>query len=96
LATLKNYRDWDELVTLKLFDFESVDDYYIKCSSLHDLINVNVPSIYFNAKDDQLSPIDTVDIENSFKLNPNIMLVLTRWGGHVCWFKGAIKPKRVK
>jgi predicted alpha/beta-fold hydrolase len=94
LNKIKYYRDFDRLVTLKFFEFDSVDDYYIKSSSIYDLQHVNVPSLFINAKDDVLSPVDTIDIQSTFKLNPKIILLLTRWGGHVCWFTG-LKPKRV-
>ncbi len=94
LNKIKYYRDFDQLVTLKFFNFESVDDYYVKSSSVYDLSNLNVPSLFFNAQNDKLSPVDTIDIQSTFKTNPNILLVTTRWGGHVCWFSG-LKPKRV-
>lgn len=93
---IKNYRDFDEIVTLKLFKFETVDDYYKESSCLHDIQHLKVPTIFFNSKNDKLSPVDTIDLETTFRKNPNIILVLTRWGGHVCWFEGTTNPKRVR
>lgn len=96
LALINNYRDFDDLVTLKMFEsFENVDDYYIKSSSYKDVENLQIPSLFFNSKDDKLSPIDTLDLENTFRKNKNLILLLTRWGGHVCWFTGIFYPKRV-
>jgi len=28
--------------------------------------------------------------------NKNLILILTKYGGHVCWFKGILNPERVK
>jgi abhydrolase domain-containing protein 1/3 len=80
-------------VTLKLFNFESVEEYYIKSSSKVDIEHLKIPSIFFNAENDLLSPIDTIDFSITFHKNPYVILLLTRYGGHVCWFKG-IMPKR--
>ena len=96
MKNMKNYRDFDHHVTIKLFPFETVEDYYIKSSSLDDVQHLKIPSLFFNAKDDKLSPVDTLDLETSFRSNKNIILILTKWGGHVCWFEGVRKPKRVK
>lgn len=62
IPKIKLYREFDELLTLKLFGFESVEDYYIKSSSVHDLQNVKVQSMFINSRNDLLSPIDSVDI----------------------------------
>jgi predicted alpha/beta-fold hydrolase len=78
-----------------MFDFDSVDDYYIKSSSVRDIANLKIPSLFLNAHNDKLSPVDTIDLEQTFRKNDNLILLLTRWGGHVCWFHGLRKPKRV-
>ena len=51
-----------------MFGFKSVDDYYSKSSSIDDLENVRVPSLFINSRNDLLSPIDTVNLEKC-KLN---------------------------
>ena len=89
----KNYREFDEMITLKLFEFETVEEYYIKSSSKDDIEHLQIPSIFFNAENDKLSPVDTVDLSKTFHKNPNVILLLTKYGGHVCWFTG-IRPKR--
>jgi predicted alpha/beta-fold hydrolase len=61
LDKLKYYRDFDELIIVKMFKFDSVDDYYIKSSCVHDLHNIRVPSLFINAADDLISPIECVD-----------------------------------
>lgn len=93
LSSAKNYRDFDQVVTIKLFNFKTVEEYYILSSSKDDIEHIQIPSIFFNSENDKLSPIDTVDLSKTFHKNPHVMLLLTKWGGHVCWFKG-LKPKR--
>ena len=96
LTALGNYRDFDKLVTCKIFGFETVEEYYIKTSSHKDIEHLKIPSIFFNATNDKLSPSDTIDLDTTFRKNPNLILLRTRWGGHVCWFTGFRHPKRVK
>ncbi len=81
------------MVTIKLFNFKTVEEYYIKSSSKDDIEHLKIPSIFFNAENDLLSPIDTVDFSITFHKNPYVILLLTRFGGHVCWFEGLF-PKR--
>lgn len=92
---MKIFREYDEHVTIKLFPkFKTVEEYYIQSSSVHDIPKLKIPSLFMNAMDDPLSPIDAIEIQRIFQDNPNTVLVLTRWGGHVCWFKG-LRHKRV-
>lgn len=58
----KKYKLIDELLIVKLYGYKSVDHYYEESSSMHDLKNLNFPSLFFNSKDDILSPIDSIDM----------------------------------
>ncbi len=63
LDSLKYYREFDEYVTCKQFGFETVEDYYIKSSSIQDIDQLRVPSLFINARNDLISPIDSVDLD---------------------------------
>lgn len=55
-------RDLDEKITIKIHtEFKSVEDYYTKASSCHDLEKIKIRSLFINALDDYISPVDTVD-----------------------------------
>jgi predicted alpha/beta-fold hydrolase len=101
LDKLKYCREFDDLIIVKMFDFESVDDYYIKSSSMNDISQIKVPSLFINAKNDIVSPIDCVDenicnyLLNLVKNNRDVILLRTKYGGHTCWFSGFFRPKRV-
>ena len=60
---IKNYREFDELLTVKLFNFESVDDYYTKASSYLDVEKLKIPSFFLNSMNDRLSPYDTLNLD---------------------------------
>jgi len=93
IFNIKNYREFDEILTIKLFDFKSVDDYYTKASSYLDVEKLKIPSFFFNSMNDRLSPYHTLNLD-SFKNNDNLILLITQNGGHVCWFTGFFNPKR--
>lgn len=63
LQKVQLHRHFDELITCKLFGFNTVEEYYEKSSSCFDLPNIRVPSIFINSLDDLLSPIDALDLE---------------------------------
>lgn len=59
---IRSYKELDDAIIPRVFkEYSSVDDYYTKCSSKDDLKNIKVRSIFFNARDDALSPVDIVD-----------------------------------
>ena len=80
LAQVRNIRDFDNTFTAPDGGYESAADYYAKCSSLHVLDKIAVPSLIITAKDDPLVPFG---IFSSEKLNnPNISLLAPDHGGH--------------
>ncbi len=62
IKSIKNYRDYDINFTCKNFGFDTVEDYYHKSSCFYELKDIKIPSIFFNAKNDKLSPIDIMDM----------------------------------
>jgi len=61
----KNYRDFDNLYTAKVFGFKDAEDYYRQTSSMNFIDMLDIPSLFLNARDDRLSPIDSIDMEKS-------------------------------
>lgn len=86
-------------------EFSSSDDYYFKSNSKDDLKNLKVRSLFFNAKDDILSPVNVLNFEDCIYFfyffnflvenNENLFMVLTDQGAHTCWFTGFFSFKRV-
>jgi predicted alpha/beta-fold hydrolase len=61
IKSFKRYKHFDEFFTCKLFGFDSVEEYYKDSSSFKDICKIKIPSIFFNAEDDRLSPVDCID-----------------------------------
>ena len=67
--------------------FPSVEAYYDASSGLHLLPNLKKPTLIVYAADDPLfAPAIIPDLQTAIARNPNIDLILTRYGGHVGYF----------
>lgn len=87
----RTFRDLDSEYITKVFGFNDVDEYYRSCSSGYCLDKLNVPTLLINARNDKLSPVYLLDMNkgNWFNIvsgNPNLIMILTKRGGHCCWF----------
>ncbi|MGV3625509.1 MAG: YheT family hydrolase [Archangium sp.] len=83
-------RDFDHIVTARLFGFSSAEDYYAQCSAGPQLANIKTRTLLLSAADDAIAPPRLPpDVTN----NPNLDVLLTKKGGHVGFVGGhAWKP----
>ncbi len=84
LSKIKSIRQFDELYTAPLHGFESAHDYYTKCSSIHFLQDITVPTLILNAKNDPFLAESCYLDENNLP-GPNIFFAAPDGGGH-CGF----------
>ena len=86
LQNINELKDFDTHVTVPWYNYNSVEEYYDKCSSYKWFDSITVPLLSISALDDPLISDDLqyYPIEAAMK-NPNITAVLTRKGGHVGW-----------
>ena len=56
-----------------------------------EIKNLNIPSLFMNSTDDPI--VSCSSIPEELKSNPNLELVVTESGGHLCWYEGIV-PKR--
>ena len=64
IETYKTHKDLDHWLVTKIHpEFKTADEYYTLSSSKDDIKKLRVRSLFFNAKDDFLSPIDIVDLK---------------------------------
>lgn len=63
LMNFRLYRDLDEALTCRIYGFNSADEFYHKASCHSKLHKLKVPSIFFNSRDDKLSPIDSINMK---------------------------------
>lgn len=74
-------REFDDLVTAPLHGYKNTDDYWQRASSKPGLININVPTLLINARNDPFLPawaLPTAEQVSSF-----VTLEFPENGGHV-------------
>lgn len=86
LHRLKNFHDFDNAITAPLHGFESAEDYYQRCSSIHFLHAIRTPTLIIHALDDPFMTPATVPTES--ELSDAIHLELSKRGGHVGFVAG--------
>ncbi|HCF28931.1 MAG TPA: esterase, partial [Cyanobacteria bacterium UBA11049] len=75
---------FDHELVIGRLGFPSVEAYYEASSGLHLLPNLEKPTLIIYAADDPLfDPTIVPDLQAASEGNPNIDLILTRYGGHV-------------
>ncbi|WP_456296577.1 hydrolase [Vibrio sp. AK197] len=83
--------EFDDLITAPLHGFNDAQDYYQKCSGIHRLKDITLPTQIIHAKDD---PFMTDAVIPKFVLPENIDYRLFDHGGHVGFVSGsAFKPR---
>lgn len=90
LESLRTIRDFDKVVTVPAGQFESVDEYYQQASSAPLLHAIRLPTLIIHSKDDPFLPWRPLTYPQ-VAANPNLMICLTRKGGHV----GFIERKNI-
>ena len=64
--------------------YNNVDEYFDKLSCINDLENINTPLILLMSEDDHLICNNVIsDIKNKCENNDNIILIITKYGGHM-------------
>jgi predicted alpha/beta-fold hydrolase len=82
LRSIKTFRQFDDAYTAPLNGFESAQDYYNKCSSVHYLKNITVPTLILTSANDPFLPEPCYPIKEA-ESNENLYLEMPATGGHV-------------
>lgn len=88
----QSVRQFDEGLTRVSFGYKTVDDYYYDASSCRTIKNVQVPLLCIQAEDDPIAPISGTPFAD-IEANPNCLLVVTPFGGHLGWVAGPEAPR---
>jgi predicted alpha/beta-fold hydrolase len=86
LNDINTFKAFDEQVTAPLHGFIDADDYYEKCSAMHSLQHITVPSLVLHAKDDPFMTHAVIPQPN--QLSTQIEYELCNRGGHVGFISG--------
>lgn len=89
----KDVSDFDDKFTARMVGVKGFNEYYYKGSSGRGLGKVRIPMIALHAADDPIVNCIAAPKEE-FRNNKNLVLALTKTGGHVGFFKGMLPPKR--
>lgn len=85
VAAMRDFHDFDELVTAPLHGFASAQDYWQRAHALHKLAQMAVPCLFIHAQNDPFLPLTQT-------LSPNTALLqwdLQAQGGHAGFYGGA-------
>lgn len=77
--------DFDHIYTAPLHGFESADDYYEKCSSMHFVDQISIPTLIVNAENDPIVPYSSLPLNLISSLS-YVFLEPSVQGGH-CGFR---------
>lgn len=82
----RTFGEFDDTVTAPLHGFRGVDDYYRRCSSVHYLGGIRIPTLIVNAVDD---PFMTPGVlPHRDRLSRYVSLEIADAGGHVGFVDG--------
>ncbi|ETW03517.1 hypothetical protein H310_04958 [Aphanomyces invadans] len=79
--------DVDHAMTLKVFGYKSVVEYYRDCSSAPYLPHVRIPLLCLSAKDDPVCVSTAIPVEDCLA-NKHVILAVTERGGHLGFYTG--------
>ncbi|ETM39503.1 hypothetical protein L914_14365, partial [Phytophthora nicotianae] len=88
LRNVKKVSEFDELFTIKHFNYKSVDEFYQDGSCITRLAKVTVPLLCLNAEDDPISVATSLPTKEMVEANENIILCTTKSGGHLAFYEG--------
>ena len=87
---------FDRELVIKGLGFPTVEAYYETSSALAILPHLNKPTLIIYAADDPLfDPTLVSDLQAACSRNPNIDLILTRYGGHVGYISSKANQRQV-
>lgn len=92
-------REFDDLVTAPLHGYRNTDDYWTRASSKPGLVNIRVPTLVLNAKNDPFLPASALPAAG--EVSAAVILEQPDGGGHVGFVAGTFPgnvdwlPRRV-
>ena len=86
VSHISSILDFDDSITAPLHGFRNANDYYERCSSIHFLPDISVPTLLIQASDDPLIP--PAALPDRSQLSASTRLELSAKGGHVGFVSG--------
>jgi predicted alpha/beta-fold hydrolase len=92
LRRVRTIREFDEYYTAPYGGYRDAADYYARTSSRAVIPDIRVPTLIIHALDDPLIPAEPFR-DPAIAENPDVLLVLTRHGGHVGFLADRTLPE---
>lgn len=92
IRAARTIRDFDHVVTARLFGFASAEDYYAQCSTGPQLGRVTTPTLLVSAEDDALAP--AANLPADAHRRDALHVLRTTAGGHVGYVAGSVLRPR--
>jgi uncharacterized protein len=83
---IRNFNQFDQLITAPLHGFKDAEEYYMLASSKHYLRDIKIPTLIIQSEDDPFYPKE--QIPDAGYLSPSIEMLITKNGGHVGFVAG--------
>lgn len=80
IKKIKDLKDFDDVITSKMFGYKDALDYWKKCSSRQVLKDITVPTLVINAFNDPIVGKDSLPSED--EVSDKVVLEYTQDGGH--------------
>ncbi len=84
--TIKIWRDFDELYSAPMNNFENADAFYQNASAKNYMAGITVPTLLVQAKNDPILPVECYPVTLCEKLQ-NVFLEMPEHGGHVGFWR---------
>jgi len=81
VARSRTLREFDNLVTAPLHGYRDTDDYWTRASSKPGLVDVRVPALLINARNDPFLPAQALPVRR--QVSSSVHLDFPQHGGHV-------------
>ena len=82
LEQMETFEPFDDKYTAPLHGFKDAADYYERCSAVHFLESITIPTLMVQAMDDPFLPPSCYPVDQAGK-NENLFLEIANFGGHV-------------
>ncbi|KAJ3064862.1 hypothetical protein HDU98_011770 [Podochytrium sp. JEL0797] len=94
--------EFDDAITRRMFGFRNVFEYYrmascveysLFCALAQYVPDIQIPTLFLSDYNDPIAGKESIPVFD-VQGNPNIVLAVTRRGGHLGWFEGVWSPRR--
>ena len=84
----RTFHEFDDAGTAPVHGFRDAEEYYKNASCRKDLIKIRIPVLILNSIDDPVTC--ETSIPHAKELGPNVVVELSRYGGHIGYVGSAI------